>query len=44
MREGLDLHVRETAVEMVLETRGHDHAQRVLMTLKDEGYVAQVLH
>ena len=30
MREGLDLHVRETAVEMVLETRGHDHAQRVL--------------
>ena len=30
MREGLDLHVRETAVEMVLETRGHEHAQRVL--------------
>ena len=44
MREGLDLHVRETAVEMVLETRGHEHAQRVLGTLNDEGYVAQVLH
>jgi threonine dehydratase len=44
MREGLDLHVRETAVEMVLETRGHDHAQRVVGTLNDEGYVAQVLH
>jgi len=43
MREGLDLHVRETAVEFVLETRGHDHAQRVLSTLDDEGYVAQVL-
>jgi threonine dehydratase len=43
MREGLDLHVRETAVEMVLETRGHEHAQRVLSTLNDEGYVAQVL-
>ena len=43
MREGLDLHVRETAVEFVLETRGHDHAQRVLSTLGDEGYVAQVL-
>jgi threonine dehydratase len=43
MREGLDLHVRETAVEMVLETRGHDHAQRVLGTLNNEGYVAQVL-
>ena len=43
MREGLDLHVRETAVEFVLETRGHEHAQRVLSTLDDEGYVAQVL-
>ena len=26
VREGLDLHVRETAVELVLETRGHEHA------------------
>ena len=43
VREGLDLHVRETAVELVLETRGHDHAQRVLATLHDEGYAAQVL-
>src|SRR4051794_4141472 len=43
VREGLDLHVRETAVELVLETRGHDHAQRVLKTLYDEGYEAQVL-
>ena len=44
MREGLDLHVRETAVEFVLETRGHEHAQRVLAALHDEGYAAQVLH
>jgi len=43
MREGLDLHVRETAVEFVLETRGHEHAQRVLSALHDEGYAAQVL-
>lgn len=43
MREGLDLHVRETAVEFVLETRGHEHAQRVLGALHDEGYTAQVL-
>ena len=28
VREGLDLHVRETAVELVLETRGHEHAER----------------
>jgi threonine dehydratase len=43
VREGLDLHVRETAVELVLETRGHDHAQRVLGTLHEHGYAAQVL-
>jgi threonine dehydratase len=43
VREGISLHVRETAVEMVLETRGHDHAQRVLKTLHDKGYEAQVL-
>ncbi len=29
VREGLDLHVRETAVQLVLETRGRDHAERV---------------
>jgi len=43
VREGLDLHVRETAVELVLETRGHDDAERVLGTLTDEGYQAQVV-
>ena len=44
VREGLELHVRETAVELVLETRGHEHAQRVISTLHGEGYEAQVLH
>ena len=29
VREGFDLHVRETAVELVLETRGREHADRV---------------
>ena len=43
VREGLGLHVRETAVEMVLETRGREHAERVLAKLHDEGYTAQVL-
>ena len=37
VREGLDLHVRETAVELVLETRGHEHAQRVLSALTGRG-------
>ncbi len=43
VREGLHLHVRETAVELVLETRGHEHAERVLNKLHEEGYEAQVL-
>jgi threonine dehydratase len=43
VREGLDLHVRETAVEMVLETRGHDHAQRVMAALRDADYDARVV-
>ena len=43
MREGIDLHVRETAVELVLETRGHEHAERVLQDLREKGYPAQVI-
>jgi threonine dehydratase len=40
VREGLDLHVRETAIELVLETRGREHAERVLASLHDAGYDA----
>jgi threonine dehydratase len=43
VREGLDLHVRETAVELVLETRGAQHAERVLEALADSGYGAQLI-
>ena len=42
-REGLDLHVRETAVELVLETRGLEHAQAVVDTMVEAGYEARVL-
>jgi threonine dehydratase len=38
VREGLDLHVRETAVELVLETRGRDHADEITRALEAEGY------
>jgi threonine dehydratase len=44
VREGLDLHVRETAVELVLETRGHDHAGSVVGAMRDAGYETRVLH
>ena len=40
VREGLDLHVRETAVQLVLETRGREHADDVLAQVRAAGYVA----
>ncbi|HEX5619263.1 MAG TPA: threonine ammonia-lyase [Solirubrobacteraceae bacterium] len=43
VREGLDLHVRETAIELVLETRGHDHATTVVEAMRRLGYESQVL-
>ena len=38
IREGLDLHVRETAVQLVLETRGQDHAHDVSRAVREAGY------
>jgi threonine dehydratase len=38
IREGVDLHVRETAVQLVLETRSHTHAEEVTATVRDAGY------
>ena len=38
IREGIDLHVRETGVQLVLETRGRDHAAAVLRTIAAAGY------
>jgi len=43
VREGMDLHVRETAIQLVLETRGRDHAQDVLRAIAEAGYDARVL-
>jgi threonine dehydratase len=44
VREGLDLHVRETAIELVMETRGHDHAREVVAAMNESGYQTSVLH
>jgi threonine dehydratase len=43
VREGVDLHVRETAVQLVLETRGPEHADEVLTRVRDAGYEARVV-
>jgi hypothetical protein len=35
--------VRETAVELVLETRGHEHAAAIESALEAAGYETQVV-
>ena len=43
VREGFDLHVRETAVQIVLETRGSEHADEVLRAIRESGYEPRVV-
>jgi len=43
LREGVALHVRETSVQLVLETRDRAHAQRVQGALADAGYELHAL-
>ncbi|MFL5842549.1 MAG: threonine ammonia-lyase [Thermoleophilaceae bacterium] len=38
LRDGMDLHVRETAVHLVLQTRGPDHDEQILEAVRDAGY------
>jgi threonine dehydratase len=38
IREGFDLHVRETAVQLVLETRGQAHAEALAGAVRRAGY------
>lgn len=38
VREGVDLHVRETGVQAVLEVRGADHAEAVIGAARSAGY------
>ena len=38
VREGVPLHVRETGVRLVLETRGPEHAEAVLAAVRAAGY------
>ena len=38
VREGVDLHVRETGVNAVLEVRGPDHAEVIIDAVRHAGY------
>jgi threonine dehydratase len=38
LREGIGLHVRETGVQMTIETRSREHADAVVAAVRDAGY------
>jgi threonine dehydratase len=38
LRDGMDLHVRETAVQLVLQTRGADHDVKIVEAVEAAGY------
>jgi threonine dehydratase len=38
LREGMDLHLRETAIHLVLQTNGPEHDQEILDAVKAEGF------
>lgn len=40
VRDGVELAIRETGVELTIETRGPQHLERVLAALRRAGYVA----
>ena len=38
LREGLDLHIRETVIRMVLQTDGREHGERVAAAIRGNGF------
>jgi threonine dehydratase len=44
LREGMDLHVRETAVQLVLQTNGSEHNAEILAAIEAEGFEARTQH
>jgi threonine dehydratase len=44
LRDGMDLHVRETAVQLVLQTRGPDHDDQIVAEVEAAGYKPRLEH
>jgi threonine dehydratase len=42
IREGVELHVRETAIQLVLQTDGGDHSQSILEAVREHGFDARL--
>jgi threonine dehydratase len=44
LRDGLELHVRETAIKLVLQTRGSEHGSEIVAAARKEGFTVRVEH
>jgi threonine dehydratase len=44
LREGMDLHLRETAIHLVLQTNGREHDNEILAAVKAEGFSVRIEH
>jgi threonine dehydratase len=44
LRDGIDLHVRETAIKLVLQTRGEEHSAEIVEAARREGFTVRVEH
>jgi threonine dehydratase len=42
MRDGLDIHVGETAIKLVLQTRGPENSREILDSARSEGFTVRV--
>jgi threonine dehydratase len=42
LRDGIDLHVRETAIKLVLQTRGRDNGEEIVAAVRAEGFAVRV--
>ena len=42
LRDGIEIHVRETAIKLVLQTRGRDNSQEILEAARAEGFSVRV--
>lgn len=41
LREGVDLHIRETAIQLVLETNGPDHSAAIVEAVRSQGFLVE---
>jgi threonine dehydratase len=42
IREGVDLHVRETGIRLVLQTDGPEHGERILAAVREHGFAVSL--